>query len=172
MTSKSRSTIRRLRSAMVVPKHILGTFDDALTSLRKDLLMMAGLAERSLDRAIKGLLQRDDDLCTHAIADDEEIDQLEKQIDKDGFEILLRYQPVASDLRRVISAIKLSPNIERVGDQATNIAKRARKLKMHPPLPEVQMNVPIKAHAMWMLYDSINELEQKKFKLAHSDGKR
>src|SRR5437667_305884 len=113
------------RSTMVVPKHILGTFDDALTSLRKDLLMMAGLAERSLDRAIKGLLQRDDDLCTHAIADDEEIDQLEKQIDKDGFEILLRYQPVASDLRRVISAIKLSPNIERVGDQATNIAEDA-----------------------------------------------
>ncbi len=141
---------------MVVPKHILGTFDDALTSLRKDLLMMAGLAERSLDRAIKGLLQRDDDLCTHAIADDEEIDQLEKQIDKDGFEILLRYQPVASDLRRVISAIKLSPNIERVGDQATNIAKRARKLNRHPPLPEVQMIVPIQAHAMSMFKDSIN----------------
>ena len=72
-----------------------------------------------------------------AIADDEEIDQLEKQIDKDGFEILLRFQPVASDLRRVISAIKLSPNIERIGDQATNIAKRARKLNRHPPLPEV-----------------------------------
>ena len=51
---------------MVISKHILGTFDEALTSLRNDLLMMAGLAERSLDRALKGLLQRDDDLCTHA----------------------------------------------------------------------------------------------------------
>src|SRR5256885_1173231 len=110
---------------MVIPKHILGTFDEALTSLRNDLLMMAGLAERSLDRALKGLLQRNDDLCTHAIADDEEIDQLEKQIDKDGFEILLRYQPVASDLRRVILGIKRFANIDRIGDHATNISEDA-----------------------------------------------
>src|SRR5262245_29224871 len=129
---------------MVIPKHILGTFDEALTSLRNDLLMMAGLAERSLDRALKGLLQRDDVLCANAIADDEEIDQLEKQIDKDGLEILLRFQPVASDLRRVISDIKLSPNIERVGDQATNIAKRARKLNRNAHLPEVQLSCPCK----------------------------
>ena len=153
---------------MVTPKHILGSFDEALASLRNDLLMMAGLAERSLDRAIKGLLQRDDDLCTHAIADDEEIDQLEKQIDKDGFEILLRYQPVASDLRRVISAIKLSPNIERVGDQATNIAKRARKLNQHPALPEVQLIAPMQAHAMSMFKDSINAYVRENVELARS----
>jgi phosphate transport system protein len=153
---------------VVIPKHILGTFDEALTSLRKDLLMMAGLSERSLDRALKGLLQRDDDLCTHAIADDEEIDQLEKQIDKDGFEILVRYQPVASDLRRVISAIKLSPNIERVGDQATNIAKRARKLNQHPPLPEMQLIVPLQAHATSMFKDSINAYVRENVELARS----
>jgi phosphate transport system protein len=153
---------------LVIPKHILGTFDEALTALRKDLLMMAGLAERSLDRAIKGLLQRDDDLCANAIADDEEIDQLEKQIDKDGFEILLRFQPVASDLRRVISTIKLSPNIERVGDQATNIAKRARKLNQHPPLPEVELIVPMQSHAMAMFKDSINAYVRENVELAHS----
>ena len=153
---------------MVIPKHILGTFDEALTALRKDLLMMAGLAERSLERALKGLLQRNDDLCATAIADDEEIDQLEKQIDKDGFEILLRFQPMASDLRRVISAIKLSPNIERVGDQATNIAKRARKLNQHSPLPEVQLIVPMQAHAMSMFKDSINAYVRENVELAHS----
>jgi phosphate transport system protein len=153
---------------VVIPKHILGTFDEALTSLRNDLLMMAGLAERSLDRSIKGLLQRNDDLCATAIADDEEIDQLEKQIDKDGFGILLRFQPVASDLRRVISTIKLSPNIERVGDQATNIAKHARKLNQHPPLPEVQLIVPIQAHATSMFKDSINAYVRENVELAHS----
>ena len=153
---------------MVLPKHILGTFDEALNSLRNDLLMMAGLAERSLDRALKGLLQRDDDLCANAIADDEEIDQLEKQIDKDGFEILLRFQPVASDLRRVISAIKLSPNIERIGDQATNIAKRARKLNRHPPLLEMQLIVPIQAYAMTMFKDSINAYVREDVELARS----
>jgi len=153
---------------MVISKHILGSFDEALTSLRNDLLMMAGLAERSLDRAIKGLLQRDDDLCANAIADDEEIDQLEKQIDQDGLEVLLRFHPLASDLRRVISAIRLSPNIERVGDQATNIAKRARKLNRHPPLPEMQLIVPMQAHAMTMFKDSINSYVRENVELARS----
>jgi phosphate transport system protein len=141
---------------MVAPKHILGTFDEALASLRNNVLMMAGLAERTLDRSIKGLLQRDDNLCVTAIADDEEIDQLEKQIDKDGVEVLLRFQPVASDLRRVVAAMKLSPNIERIADQATNIARRARKLNKHPPLPEIELIVPIQAHAMAMFKDSID----------------
>src|SRR5437016_14521337 len=141
---------------MVIPKHILGTFDEALTSLRNDQLMMAGLAERSLDRALKGLLQRNDDLCANAIADDEEIDQLEKQIDRDGVDVLLRFQPVASDLRRVVAAMKLSPNIERVADQATNIARRARKLNKHPVLPEAELIAPLHAHAMSMFKDRID----------------
>jgi phosphate transport system protein len=141
---------------MTPAKHILGTFDEALSSLRNNVLMMAGLAERTLDRAVKGLLQRDDSLCTTAIADDEEIDQLEKQIDKDGVDVLLRFQPVASDMRRVVAAMKLSPNIERIADQATNIARRARKLNRHPPLPEIEIIVPIQAHAMAMFKDSID----------------
>lgn len=141
---------------MTPPKHILGTFDEALRSLRNNVLMMAGLAERTLDRAIRGLLQRDDNLCTTAIADDEEIDQLEKQIDKEGVDVLLRFQPVASDLRRVVAAMKLSPNIERIADQATNIARRARKLNRHPALSEVEIIVPIQEHAMAMFKDAID----------------
>jgi phosphate transport system protein len=153
---------------MIAPKHILGSFDEALASLRNNVLMMAGLAERSLDRAMKGLLQRDDNLCATAIADDEEIDQLEKQIDKDGVDLLIRYQPVASDLRRVISAMKLSPNIERVGDQATNIARRARKLNRHPALPEVTLIVPIQACAMAMFKDSIDAFVREDVDLARA----
>jgi phosphate transport system protein len=128
--------------------------------------MMAGLTERSLDRAIKGLLERDDDLCANAIADDEEIDQLEKQIDKDGVDLLLRFQPVASDLRRVVSAMKLSPNIERVADQATTIARRARKLNRHPPLLEVELIKPMYQHALSMFKDSINAFVNEDAELA------
>ena len=128
---------------MIAPKHILGTFDEALASLRNNVLMMSSLTERSLDRAITGLLQRDDELCAIAIADDEEIDQLEKQVDKDGIDLLLRFQPVASDLRRVVSAMKLSSNLERMADQGTNIARRARKLNQHPPLPETELITPM-----------------------------
>lgn len=153
---------------MIASKHILGSFDDALASLRNNVLMMAGLAERCLDRAIKGLLQRDDNLCTTVIADDEEIDQLEKQVDKDGVELLTRFQPVASDLRRVISAMKLSPNIERIGDQATNIARRARKLNRHPALPEVELIRPIEEHAMAMFKDSIDSFVREDVDLARA----
>jgi phosphate transport system protein len=115
-------------------KHILGTFDEARSNLRNDLLTMAGLTARSPYRAINGLLQRVDCLSSQAVADDEKVDQLEMQIDKAGLEILLRYQPIASDLRQVISVMKLSPNIERVADEATNIAECARKLNGHPPM--------------------------------------
>jgi phosphate transport system protein len=141
---------------MIAPKHILGTFDEALSALRNNVLMMAGLTERSLERAMKGLTNRDDNLCANAIADDEEIDQLEKQIDKEGVDILLRFQPVASDLRRVVSAMKLSSNLERMADQATTIARRARKLNQHPPLPEVELIRPMYDHAMLMFKDSVD----------------
>jgi len=141
---------------VIAHKHILGTFDEALGSLRNNVLMMAGLAERSLERAMKGLIERDDDICANAIADDEEIDQLEIQIDKDGVDILLRFQPVASDLRRVVSAMKLSSNLERIADQATNIARRARKLNQHPPLPELELILPMNAQAMSMFKDSVD----------------
>jgi phosphate transport system protein len=141
---------------MIAPKHILGTFDEALASLRDNVLMMSSLTERSLDRALNGLFERNDDLCANAIADDEEIDQLEKQIDKDGVDILLRFQPVASDLRRVVSAMKLSSNLERMADQAVNIARKARKLNQHPPLPEVEVIVPMQAQAMSMFKDSVD----------------
>ena len=139
---------------MIAQRHILGTFDESLAALRNNVLMMAGLTERSLERAMKGLFDRDDNICAHAIADDEEIDQLEKQIDKDGVDILLRFQPVASDLRRVVSAMKLSSNLERMADQATTIARRARKLNQHPPLPEVELMKPMYEHAMSMFKDA------------------
>src|SRR5260370_30418795 len=141
---------------MIAHKHILGTFDESLAALRNNVLMMAGLTERSLERAMRGLVNRDDNMCETAIADDEEIDQLEKQIDKDGVDILLRFQPVASDLRRVVAAMKLSSNLERMADMATTIARRARKLNQHPPLAEVELIRPMYEQAMSMFKDSID----------------
>lgn len=153
---------------MIAPKHILGTFDEALSSLRNSVLMMASLTERSLDRAITGLLHRDDEMCAIAIADDEEIDQLEKQVDKDGIDLLLRFQPVASDLRRVVSAMKLSSNLERMADQGTNIARRARKLNQHPALPEAELIQPMYAHAMAMFKDALDAYIREDVQLARS----
>src|SRR5436853_3752679 len=153
---------------MIAARHILGTFDESLAALRNNVLMMAGLTERSLERAMKGLFDRNDDLCATTIADDEEIDQLEKQIDKDGVDILLRFQPVASDLRRVVSAMKLSSNLERMADQATTIARRARKLNRHPALPEVDLIRPMYDHAMSMFKDSVDAFTREDVELARA----
>jgi phosphate transport system protein len=153
---------------MIAARHILGTFDESLAALRNNVLMMSGLTERSLERAMKGLVNRDDNICAHAIADDEEIDQLEKQIDKDGVDILLRFQPVASDLRRVVSAMKLSSNLERMADQATTIARRARKLNQHPPLLEVELIKPMYEHAMAMFKDSVDAFAREDVDLARA----
>jgi phosphate transport system protein len=153
---------------MIAHKHILGTFDESLAALRNNVLMMAGLTERSLERAMKGLVNRDDNICATAIADDEEIDQLEKQIDKDGVDILLRFQPVASDLRRVVAAMKLSSNLERMADMATTIARRARKLNQHPPLAEVELIRPMYDHAMSMFKDSVDAFAREDVDLARA----
>src|SRR5215468_5576123 len=147
-------------------KHTLGTFEHALENLRNNATMMASQAERSLNRALKGLMEREDKIAALAIADDEEIDQLEKQIDKEGIELLLRFQPVASDLRRVVSAMKLSSNLERMADQAVSIARKARKLNRHPALPEVQLIDPISAHAMAMFKDSVDAYVREDVELA------
>jgi len=153
---------------MIAHKHILGTFDESLAALRNNVLMMAGLTERSLERAMKGLVNRDDNISATAIADDEEIDQLEKQIDKDGVDILLRFQPVASDLRRVVAAMKLSSNLERMADMATTIARRARKLNQHPPLAEVELIRPMYDHAMSMFKDSVDAFAREDVELARA----
>ena len=153
---------------MDTSKHILTTFDEALRDLRKDLLKMVKLTEGNLSNAVNGLFQRDDTLCEKAIADDEQVDQLEKQIDKAGFEILVRYQPVASDLRQVVSVMKLSPNIERVADEATNIAEAALKLNKHAVLPEVNVIVPIQAYALSMFKDSIDAFVREDVELARA----
>lgn len=150
----------------MISKHILGTFDEALATLRNNVLMMASLTERSLENALTGLMTRDDDLCATAIADDEEIDQLEKQVDKDGIDLLLRFQPVASDLRRVVSAMKLCSNLERMADQAVNIARKARKLNRHPALPELELIGPMRQHAMTMFKDSVDAFVVENVELA------
>src|SRR5213596_36242 len=149
-------------------KHTLGTFEHALENLRNNVMMMASQTERSLNRALKGLMERDDKIAALAIADDEEIDQLEKQIDKEGIDLLLRLQPVASDLRRVVSAMKLSSNLERMADQGTNIARRARKLNQHPALPETALIMPMYTHAMAMFKDAIDSYVREDVQLARS----
>jgi phosphate transport system protein len=118
-------------------------------------MMMASLTNRGLGHAEKGLFERHAPSCGVAIADDEEIDALEVQIDREGLDILLKFHPVARDMRQVLAAMKMSSNIERVADQVVSIARRAHKLLQHPPLEETALLQPMFLHAQTMFQDSV-----------------
>ncbi|MGC1481614.1 MAG: phosphate signaling complex protein PhoU [Chthoniobacterales bacterium] len=148
--------------------HISVTFDGIMQNLRNSVLMMSSLTERNLQNATKGLFERDDDLCNIAIADDEEIDQLEIQIDHDGVDILLRYNPLATDLRQVVTAMKSSVNIERIADQAVSIARRARKLNVKPELEAIRKLEPMFALAAGMFGDATKAFSDSNVPLARS----
>jgi len=151
-----------------INRHILGSYDAAISGLQNDLLMMASLCERNLRNSLGCLLNRDEDLCNVTIADDEEIDQLEKQMDKNGIDLLRRFQPVASDLRHVVAAMKLSSNLERIADQAVNIARKARKLNRAPLLPEVNFLDPMYREVTLMLSDVLRGYTESNIDLAIS----
>ena len=136
-------------------RHILTSFESALENLRKDVLMMSSLFQRSLENARKGLFDRDEDWCNTVIVDDEEIDSLEIKVDTEGMDIMLRYHPVASDLRNVISAMKTSVNIERAADQAVGIARRARKLLAFSTVSDISRIQPMFEHTMAMFADAM-----------------
>lgn len=140
---------------MLRPRHTLREFDRALDSLQSDALMMASLADRNLQNAMDCLLDRNSELCGVAIMDEKEVDALEKKIDRDGVDILRRFQPMASDLRQVVSTMKLGNNLERIADQAVNIAKRSAKLLMEPELKETISLGPLFLEAIGLFRDSI-----------------
>jgi phosphate transport system protein len=109
-------------------KHSLPGFEQSLEELRADILSMAALVRRSLRNAETGFVQQDEDDCSAVIADDEEVDLLQKQVDRGGTNILIRFQPVATDFRTILATIKLASNLENISAQAVNIARRARGL--------------------------------------------
>ena len=135
--------------------HILQDFDHAIASFRAELLAMAGKARHNLERAMRALLERNEELANAVIVDDTDVDDHERRIDELGMEILTRFHPLASDLRLVISAMKISGNLERISDHATNIAKRARKMSAHPEIQEVTLIEPLYTLADQLLRDAI-----------------
>jgi phosphate transport system protein len=149
-------------------KHISRRFDAALYDLRNDVLMMSSLTDRLFHTAFEALLNRDSELCDHVIADDEEIDILEKQIDHGGVSLLIRFSPVASDMREVISAMKVGGNLERIADHSVTIARRAKYLNDRPVLPELALLEPPFRLAITIFRDSIRSFADVDYELAQT----
>jgi len=108
--------------------HVLRVYDEVLGQLRADVERICRITVRNLDAVTQGVRDNQVEPCLRAIADDEEVNALEKAIDARGIEILTRFQPVAGDLRFVMAAMRVATNLERVSDEAKSIARRSRML--------------------------------------------
>jgi len=117
--------------------HIVKSFDEDLKRLNNVIAEMGGLAEAQLTRAVDSLVRRNTELATQVVQDDKRIDALETDVGQMTVRMLALRQPMAQDLREVVAAIKIASDIERIGDYAKNIAKRAIVLSAHAPLKPV-----------------------------------
>jgi len=115
-------------------EHIVRAFDEDLNKLDNIIAEMGGLAEHQLADAIEAMVRRDSALAEQVIASDRRIDALEKEVDELAVKMLALRQPMAEDLRVVITALKTSGIVERIGDYAKNIAKRSVAISQTPPI--------------------------------------
>lgn len=130
-------------------------WEQQLNEIREILLLMSSLTERNLGLAMRALEERDDQLCDTVETEDSQIDELEIQVDEKVVAYMATHGPIAKDCRLMLTASKISNNLERIADQATKIARRARDLNTEPLLRPL-IDIPVMAEtAQEMLRDSI-----------------
>jgi len=117
-------------------------WEQNLQVIREQLLMMGSLVERNLGQSARALMERDDTLADLVEGEDSEVDELEKRIDELVITYISTHGPMARDCRFLITASKISSELERIADQATTIARRARDLNKHVPLKSLS-NIPV-----------------------------
>ena len=113
---------------MTMSEHTIKAFDADLQDLTRVVVEMGGLAERQIVNAIEALEKHDTTLAQRVIAEDAKIDALQREVEEKAILTIARRQPMAIDLREVVGALRLSNDLERIGDLAKNIAKRVGAL--------------------------------------------
>lgn len=119
-------------------------FQQSLDDLKERLLVMAGLAEQAIQRSIDGYALRDVAICERVLRDEATINELERSIDQKAVDLLAMEQPMAVDLRFILAVLRINVDLERVGDQAVNIALRAQEMLQLPPV-ELPVDIPRQA---------------------------
>ena len=121
-------------------------FDADLQDLSDQLIHMGNMAANAIDQAVMALLTGDRERATQVVKDDDQLDEVERRIEQTCLRLLLRQQPVAGDLRKISTAIKMITDIERIGDAAADIAEITLHLKS-PVFPEIEANLKNMADA-------------------------
>jgi phosphate transport system protein len=151
---------------MTAPVELSRHFDRELANLKQDLLRMAALAETAVGKSLASVTNRDSDLAREVIADDITLNRMELAIEEQAFKLLALRQPVATDLRLTVAAMRIATELERIGDQAVNIAERALELNSRAPL-ELPIDIKVMADiALGMVQTSIDAFVNQDPKLA------
>jgi phosphate transport system protein len=151
---------------MTTPVELSRHFDRELESLKQDLLRMAALAETAVGKSLVSVTNRDSDRAREVIIDDITLNRMELAIEEQAFKLLALRQPVATDLRLTVAAMRIATELERIGDQAVNIAERALELNSRPPL-ELPIDIKVMADiALGMVRTSIEAFVSQDPKLA------
>lgn len=151
---------------MATPMKMPRQFDQELEELKQNLLRMATLAETAVDKSIESVMTRDSELAREVIIDDINLNRMELDIEELAFKLLALRQPLATDLRLTTAAMRIATELERIGDQAVNIAERALELNSRPAL-ELPIDLKIMADlALGMVRTSIEAFVQQDPKLA------
>jgi phosphate transport system protein len=116
-------------------------FQQNLDELKERLLVMAGLVEQSIQRSTEAYSTRDVGLCEMVLRSETAVNRMEREIDRAALDLLAMEQPMAVDLRFIIAVIRINADLERVGDQAVNIAQRVIELEAFPQL-ELPVDIP------------------------------
>lgn len=141
-------------------------FDEELKGLKEKILEMAAYAEESITFAVRCLKERNEELVSEVMRREEAINHLEIEIDELCMRLLALRQPMAADLRFITSAMKISSDLERIGDQAVNIIERTIELLRHPQLKPL-IDIPRMADlAQKMVRDAINAFINRDDRLA------
>lgn len=143
-------------------------FQEELEQLKTRLLEMGGLAENRVSAVVEGLVTRDAAAVDRVLAGDGPINLLHIEIDNRCFKLLALHQPMAVDLRAIVSAVKINTDLERVGDLAINIAEAVRRYMRHPPVKEL-IDIPRMATiAQAMLRDALDAYVRRDTTLAQA----
>jgi phosphate transport system protein len=151
---------------MTTGRHTLRDFDVSLNELKSEVLAMGAKVSQSIEAAVKGLLEGHPDRCNEVIADDEVVDSQEMSIDEVAMGIMVRFNPVATDLRMVISSMNAARSLERMGDHAVNIARRARKILKSGPMEEGKLIEPLYTMASIEVKDALTAYADGNLELA------
>ena len=143
-------------------------FDQQLELLNRDLLEMGALIERSIESATQALIRRDVETAKTAIASDHEVDQKEREIEALCLKLLLQQQPVAKDLRFISAALKMITDMERIGDQAADIAGIVIYIAGEPSIKELVHLPQMGRSAIDMVHGSLDAYVKKDLALARS----